>query len=271
MHRVYIAAVWLGLFVGVSSSPARNYLVDFGTSDSWRGVSTPSPDLNGNHWNGIPIGAGPSPYRATMVDTTGVTNNITLGFSTPFGTDSYNGPAGATDTATLTTNVQSTDIDAAALGVLGIKEAAFDFVNGTNVRFEIGGLDPLLTYDLVFFGSAKFNTDSTTIYEAYTDNGYTLIASSVTLNVHTPGSAWLHNRNQTATLRDIKPSAGGSIYVQFRGSAGGAGYLNAMQIIEGVRPIDGRDVAYIKILHPSSGRQLVGQTDGSTTVTTMQL
>ena len=200
---MYIAAVWIGLFVGVSSSPARNYLVDFGTSDSWRGVSTPSPDLNGNHWNGIPIGVGPSPYRATMVDTTGVTNNITLGFSTSFGTDSYNGPAGATDTATLTTNLQSTDIDSLALGILGIKEAAFDFVNGTNVRFEIGGLDPLLTYDLVFFGSAKFNSDSTTVYEAYTDSAYTLIASSVTLNVHTPGSAWLHNRNQTAAPRNI--------------------------------------------------------------------
>ena len=84
MYRAYILTVFLGLWWSVSSSPARTYLVDFGTSDSFRGISTPSPDLNGNHWNGIPIGVGPSPYRATMVDTTGVTNNITLGFSTPF-------------------------------------------------------------------------------------------------------------------------------------------------------------------------------------------
>jgi hypothetical protein len=267
MHPAYNCLLVVPILLLGSLADARTYLVDFGTTDSWRGISTPSPDLNGNHWNGIPIGVGPSPYRANMVDTSGVINNITFGFSTPFGTDSYNGPAGATDSATLTTNLQATDIDAAALGLLGIKQAAFDFVNGTNVRFEIGGLDPLLTYDLVFFGSAKFNSDSTSLYEAYTDSAYTLLASSATLNVHTPGSAWLHNRNQTATLRNIKPSAGGSIYIQLRGTAGGAGYLNAMQIIEGVRPIDGRDVAYIKVLHPSSGRQLVAQTDGSTKVT----
>ena len=272
MHRVYKWPLVIAVFLFGNMAEARTYLVDFGTTDSYRGITTPSPDLNGNHWNGIPIGADPSPYRGTMVDTSGVTNNITLGFSTTFGTDSYNGPAGDTTVGPPTdaldpAKLANTDIDATALGLLGIKQAAFDFVNGTNVRFEIGGLDPLLTYDLVFFGSAKHNTDSTTIYEAYTDSAYTLLASSATLNVHTPGSAGLHNRNQTATLRDIKPSAGGSIYIQFRGTAGGSGYLNAMQIIEGVRPIDGRDVAYIKVLHPSSGRQVVAQTDGSTKVT----
>ena len=71
MHRVYKCLFVVPILLLGSLGNARTYLVDFGTTDSWRGISTPSPDLNGNHWNGIPIGAGPSPYRGTMVDTSG--------------------------------------------------------------------------------------------------------------------------------------------------------------------------------------------------------
>jgi hypothetical protein len=245
---------------------ARSYLVDFGSSQSFRGADAPSPDANGNHWNRIPR---PSSQLNGLVDTAGQTNSLlSLGFSTPFGTDSFNGPAGATSNPPTAGEVDATDIDATALGPLGVKEAAFDYVatdlaSGSDFRLAIQGLDPLLTYSLVLFGSRKFSTDSTTVYEAFTDPGYTLLAASARLDVHTPGSPWLHNRDKAATLANIKPSAGGAIYLRVRGANGSNGYLNALRIAEGVRPLDGRGIVYVGVRHPPSGRELVSPSDGT--------
>lgn len=244
---------------------ARSYLVDFGTSQSFRGVDAPSPDANGNRWNRIPR---PSSQLNGLVDTAGQTNSLlSLGFSTPFGTDSFNGPAGATSDPPTAGEIAATDIDASALGPLGVKEAVFDYVatdlaSGPDFRLAIQGLDPLLTYTLVLFGSRKFSTDSTTVYEAYTDPGYTLLAAAARLDVHTPGSPWLHNRDKVATLANIKPSAGGAIYLRVRGAAGGIGYLNALRLAEGVRPIDGRGIVYARLRNPADGRELVSPSGG---------
>ncbi len=257
-----LGALWAGL---ADYAQARTYLVDFGSSQSFRGVDVPSPDLNGNHWNGIPR---PSSQLNGLVDKTGQTNSLlSLGFSTPFGTDSYNGPAGTTSNPPTAAEIAATDIDAAALGPLGIKEAAFDYVatdlaTGADFRFAIQGLDPLLTYTLVLFGSRKFNTDSTTIYEAYTDAGYTLLSGSARLDVHTPGSPGQHNRSFVATLTSVKPSAGGAIYLRVRGANGSHGYLNSMQIIEGVRPLDGRGIVYVRVQNPSTGRAILSPANG---------
>jgi hypothetical protein len=223
------AAVAAGL---VTSATAQTVLIDFGTDSSFRGVSVPNPDPNGNFWNGV----APGGFFTNLVDTGNNPTTIDFGFSTAVGTDSFNGPSGATSFPDPTAaEIAATDIDAAALGNLGVKEAAIDFVAGPSlpdnrVRFEIQQLDPTKTYDLTFFGSHKFSADDATVYSVFTDNTYTTLVDSVTLNHQTPGSPHLHNRDTVATLSDIAPQASDILYVQFVGINGGEGYLNDMQI-----------------------------------------
>jgi len=181
---------WLAALIAVASSlslassaTATIVLFDFGNNNSFRGASVPNPDPNGNYWNSLQTGV----FYTNLVDTTNTPTTIDFGFSTPVGTDSYNGPAGDTSTGTPASHVADTDIDATALGILGVKEAAFDYVtNATDadpLRFEIQQLDPTQKYNLTFFGSHKFSSDSTTRYSIYTDNSYSTLVGSVDLFV----------------------------------------------------------------------------------------
>lgn len=215
-----------------NSASAETVLVDFGSNDSFRGVSVTNPDDNGNTWNSLT----PGPYYADLKDTGNNTTTIDLGFSTPVGTDSFNGPAGATSFPSPTpAEIAATDIDAAALGILGIKTAAIDFAASpggadNRARFEIQGLNPALTYNLTIFGSHKFSDNDATVYSIYTDNTYTTQVASASLNVQEPGSPWLHNRDKVVTFNGIAPQASNILYVQFVGSQGGLGYLNSFSI-----------------------------------------
>ncbi|MEA2711599.1 MAG: hypothetical protein QOF78_4200 [Phycisphaerales bacterium] len=230
----FAVALITGLGV-MGSAQAATVLVDFGSNASFRGVSVPNPDVNGNYWNSIVPGA----YVLNMIDTGNNATTIDLGFDTGVGTDSYNGPAGPTSFPPTAAEVAATDIDAAALGNMGIKEAAFDFAASpgspnNNTRFQIQGLDPTKTYDLAFFGSHKFSDNDTTVYSVFTDSTYTTLVASTSLNVQQPGSPWLHNRDTLATLNNLAPQDSNILYVQFVGSLGGTGYLNDMRISEAV-------------------------------------
>ncbi|TWT92863.1 hypothetical protein Pla108_40030 [Botrimarina colliarenosi] len=211
---------------------AQTVLFDFGNDASFRGVSSPSPDINGNYWNSLRTGV----FYPGLLGADNQPTTIDFGFSTPVATDSYNGPAGATDTTTVGTDVFFTDIDAPALGDLGVLQAAFDFVAGPSladnaVRFEIQSLDPLKVYDLSFFGSHKYSTDATTVYSVYTDNTYTTLVDTVSLDVQDSLDPSLHNRDTVATLSGIAPQADNILYVEFIGSTGAEGYLNAMKLV----------------------------------------
>ena len=216
----------------VSSATAQTVLIDFGSTNSFRGVNVPNPDPNGNFWNSLT----PGPFVTDLIDVDGIATTIDLGFSTAVGTDSFNGPAGVTSFPNPTpAEIAATDIDAAALGNLGVKEAAIDFAASpgaadTRTRFELQQLDPTKTYDLTFFGSHKFSDNDTTVYSIYSDNTYTTLVASASLNVQTPGSPWLHNRDQVAVINGVAPQASNILYVQFVGSQQGLGYLNSMQI-----------------------------------------
>lgn len=214
------------------SSSAQTILVDFGGNQSFRGVTAPSPDVHGNHWNSMTPGL----FVVNLFDTTGAQTTIDLGFSTPVGTDSFNGPAGVTSFPNPTpAEIAATDIDEVALGILGVKEAAIDFAASpggadNRTRFEIQQLDPTLTYNLSFFGSHKFSTDDATVYSIFSDNTYTTLVGTATLNVQQPGSPNLHNRDQLATINNVAPQADNILYVEFVGANGGLGYLNAFSI-----------------------------------------
>jgi len=235
LRRAAACAVAMMAGAGLTSSPAHAasapVLIDFGNNQSFRGATTPSPDQNGNHWNSMRTGV----FYQNLVDSTGTATTLDFGFSTPVGTDSYNGPAGPTANQPLTQpEIDAADVDQAALGVLGVKAAVVDYVAEFDCRFEIQQLDPTKTYDLTFFGSHKFSNNDATVYSVFSDNTYTTEVASGSLLVQTPGSPWLHNRDTTLTLSNVAPQASNILYVQFTGSEGSFGYLNDMLIREHV-------------------------------------
>ena len=229
MAKVSKRLLIFGFLLVAEMAEARNYLVDFGTSSSYRGVTAPSPDSNGNHWNALaPADTNP----VTLRDSFNITGSISLGFVTVngVGTDSFNGPAGPTVATNLAANLLLTDLDTAALGNLGIREAGFDYVDSSNGRLILRGLDPALTYQLTLFGSHKYSVDAVTTYEVYRNSSLTQLAGTASLNVQSPTSAEQHNRNQVAVIPNLTPSSTGTLYLRFRGANGSVGYLNALML-----------------------------------------
>src|SRR4029079_10357206 len=99
-------------------------LVDFGSTSSFRGVNVPNPDPKGHYWNSLT----PGPFYPNLIDINNNPTTVAIGYDTGVGTDSFNGPAGVTSFPNPTAaEIAATDINAAALGDLGIKGAAIKF------------------------------------------------------------------------------------------------------------------------------------------------
>ncbi len=233
-----VAALMTGVgsagLAGSGAARASTVLFDFGNNDSFRGASVVNPDQNGNYWNSVRTGL----FYQNLIDTTNTPTTIDFGFSTPVGTDSYNGPAGVTSIPPTPAEIAATDIDAAALGILGVKAACFDYVNSPggaiHCRFEIQQLDPAKKYNLTFFGSHKYSTDPATVYSIYSDNTYSTLVASGSLNVVNPdpNQADKHNRDTTLTLSNISPQTSNILYVDFIGNDDDTGYLNCLALSE---------------------------------------
>ena len=233
------------LAVGLAAAAsAQTVLVDFGNNATqYRGIPVPNPDPKGHYWNSIQPGL----LVTDMVDINNSPTTIDLGWDTPVGTDSYNGPAGPTDSLPLEGNLQYTDIDIDALGNLGVLEAAFDYatgpitpdpVIGNRTRFQLQGLDPAKTYSLTFYGSHIYSFDATTVYSIYTDDTYATLVDSTTLDHQDPLEFSAHNRDQVATIAGLAPQADNILYVEFVGlQTGELGYLNSMQIESSAAPL----------------------------------
>jgi len=227
--KVSVLAVLLALGLNmIAPVNAATILLDFGSDNSYRGVSTPSPDKNGNYWNSVDSFA----YFPDLVDIDGNATTVGFGFG-PLagGTDSYNGPAGDTSGMTSQQIVDATAaaIDPNALGNLGIAAAACDYYDHT--QFTIQGLDPAKTYNLTFFGSHKYDVPGITTYTVYTDGTYSVGVASTTLNNNqesTTGMEWEHNQDEVATLNNVSVQSDDSIWI------GAFGYINCMQIEEGL-------------------------------------
>lgn len=229
-RKILTAACWLLLLTGllIPTASGQTILIDFGNASSWRGVTTPSPDINGHYWNSVWSGA----YYPNLLDISGNPTSVNFGFAIggAGGTDSYNGPAGVTSNPPTPAQIAAADIDAAALGNLGIKEAAMDFYDSS--RFEIQGLDPTKTYNLTFFGSHKYSDDEITVYSVCTDNTYSATVASAQLNVADAPNSPNHNRDTVVTISDLDPQTANTLYIKFVGINGNLGYLNCMQIEE---------------------------------------
>ncbi|HEX4412221.1 MAG TPA: PEP-CTERM sorting domain-containing protein [Lacipirellulaceae bacterium] len=251
-HACLVSAV--SLLVGQATfSSAQTILIDFGNDNSYRGLSVPGADSNGNYWNSVQPGI----LVPNLVSITNTSTPTQLAWDTPVATDSYNGPAGPTAPSPPAFPhyydfLPLTDIDSVALGNMGgAKEAAFDFaaspglgthdINGNltdnKTRFEIQGLDPTLTYDFSFFGSHSHEGDPTTVYSVYSDSAYTNQVGTVNLNVRDPADVGSYNRDTIATISNLAPPSSTILYVQFVGNTGDLGYLNEMRVqATGVAP-----------------------------------
>jgi hypothetical protein len=222
------AAAWALMLILGLAFPAQGqeeWLIAMGDLSSYRGTNVPSPDPNGHYWNAVDSGH----YFPSLTNTTGQATSLALAFDYSNGNDSYNGPAG------LTFNPNDVVINAAALGDLGYDWGVYHYY--TSSGFEIQGLNPSTQYNLTFFGSHAYSTDTTTTYSLYTDNGYTTSVTSVSLNIQVPSNTGQWNTNQVAIFNNVSPQADGVMYIGFYGSNGSGihdgtnlGYLNAMEI-----------------------------------------
>ena len=235
------------------SEATKTVLLDIGRSDAdggYYGGRTPaSPDSNGNYWNTLDLGK----YAGSMKDKTNGGTSWGAGFintnSPWFGW--YNGPAGDNNT-----NQAAWSINEAALGDLGNKDAAFDFVKGTNIRMTIDELTPGKKYRLNFYCSSKYTEgDLATTISVYSDNTF---ASPVKLDEGTVANrsatdSAAHNADTLLALDDLTPTKT-SLYVNIVGASGGDGVLNALSIQE----LDTPTVAPV-ITSTSNGSGAVGQ------------
>jgi hypothetical protein len=211
------------LMVGpVASANAQKILFDLGATGDFRSVSVPNPDPNGHYWNSVSSCC----FFPNLLDTNGNTTSVNFGFTSASGNDSYNGPAGPTDPPPFLSYLPGTTINAAALGDLGVKEAAFDYYTGS--KMQIQNLNPSKKYNLTFFGSHQYNDgNDTTVYTSYTDGTFTTPVAAVSLVV---GGNGFWNQDQVATLTGLTPQASNILYIGFQGAPRGAGYLNSMEL-----------------------------------------
>ena len=217
IKAVLAAAVVVGIGLALPVQ-AQIVLLDLGDDVTYRGAAVTSPDSNGYNWNSVAYG-----YVPGLVDTAG---NVTAMAYAPDGiggTDSYNGPAG--DTAAHPATIGNTTINAAALGDLGVIEAAYDFfVNGA---FQIQGLDPSKTYNLTIYGSHKYDVPGISTYEIHTDATYSSVVDSTTLahnDESISGFEWEHNQDRVATITGVAPQASDILYFKY------SGYVNSLSI-----------------------------------------
>jgi hypothetical protein len=216
--KIVLAAVTAAGIGLALSAQAETVLLDLGNDGTWRAVSVTSPDVNGNHWNSVGHA-----YQPNLVDTAGNATSIAYAPVAPYGTDSYNGPAG--DTSAHPATIGNTLINAAALGNLGVIEAAYDFLD--HGALEIQGLDNTKTYNLTIYGSHKYDVPGISTYEIHTDNSFSSVVASTTLahNDETiTGFEWEHNQDRVATIAGVAPQASDILYLKFDG------YVNAIEL-----------------------------------------
>jgi hypothetical protein len=236
MRRANNLLLLAGVLAG-GPALAETVLLDFGNAESFRGVSVPIPDGNGNHWNSVR----PGQFVSGLVDIDGATTGLRYGPGA-HPTDSYNGPAGATDGGITETMLLTLNMDWQALGNIGVPEAVVDFHVGKlgdpSGYFQIQGLNPAGRYTLRLLGSHKYNAHDFTRVNVYSDSDRLQLLASGDLLV---GVGANHNTDTVLELADLQPSADGILYLEFGGADGvSSGYLNCMEISStgGGGPVD---------------------------------
>lgn len=227
MKKTLMLLLGSTLAAGALHAQTVTVLIDFGDDISFRGVSVPNPDPNGNYWNSVRPGF----FFADLVDSNNNVTEIDYGPGA-HPTDSYNGPAGD---VTINGPADS-DYDAAALGMLGVDEAVFDYHVGKladpSGYYEIQNLDPNVSYTLSFYGAHKYIQEftGTTTFNVYDDAERTNLIGTVDLAVGSIGD--VHNRDMLGVISGISPAVDvGIFFIEFGGKDGvNDGYVNCMSV-----------------------------------------
>jgi hypothetical protein len=201
--------------LGWGTAGADTILVDFGTVAGRHSVG--APDSNGNTWDYI---TGATDNNTDLVGTDGLVTTIDLALSgfTGGGPGTYN--TGLTPSPTL---------NGGLFAFNAVTDDAIFFTATDAPVLTLSGLDPLATYDLVFYGSRV------TTIERWTT--YAVGANSAELQ--TSGSSLSGNWNSSSviTLSGLAPDVNNQIVVTLSANtaSGGSGsstfgYINAMQI-----------------------------------------
>lgn len=231
IHFPKITSLSLVILAHVSLSGSVTVLLDFGTDSTYRGVSVSGEDSNGNVWNSLGTG-----YAANLVDTAGSPTTFDFAPDGLGGMDSYNS-YGATSnpvTAAEVTTAQS-KLDAGNPGLFGVAEAAIDFFTSSNSttsvgRFQIQQVTPGQVYDLSFFGSKMYGTETQTKITVFDDASYT---NAIGTTTYTHGSGGTANTSDIGSITGIVgPSNSNNVlYVQWEGvTTSTEGYLSSMSI-----------------------------------------
>ena len=204
----------------------KTVLIDLGNTNTV-GFTTTSPDKWGHYWNSVDWN------YFILTNAAGQATSMAWGIDALEGYDAYNGPAAGTNG--ITTNPENSNVDTNSLGYIGIPQATCDYFLDTAVQIQ--GMNPTKQYALSFFGSMKYPPSEITTYALCSDNSYSTIITSVTLNV---GSGANNNQDRLAVLSGISPQSDGNMYLKFYGTnsvapPGGVQYegvLNTMSIVD---------------------------------------
>lgn len=199
----------------------RSVLADFGPNDVTNGNITPSPDVNGNHWNNILNQTGVSDtFR--LVDKAGQATGIKLKVGPNF----------------LTNGIATGGLlapSAALLGEYAIATATQDyfFVQGSGATslgtLRISGLDRSKRYVFHLFGSRVATTETrVTQYKLTGSSVNTVTLTTTGPNVGANGYAG--NNNTLAHSDTLQADASGAISLELSRTTGQFGYLNLMRM-----------------------------------------
>ena len=190
---------------------SQSLLVDFGPASGVNGSATANPDANSHYWNN---------YTGSSLTGLLTTTNGSTGIGLSYAT------GGAVNTSAFAVTPTS------SLGDLNIATAANDAAFTTSASpgdtFNLTGLNPLETYDLILYGARDSTITRVTTYTVTgTNSGSgTLTTSGTNLG----GTGINYNNNNTLTLAGITANASNAIAVNYKATTGGFGYLNAMQV-----------------------------------------
>jgi hypothetical protein len=204
----------------------KTVLIDLGNTNTV-GFTTTSPDKWGHYWNSVDWN------YFILTNAAGQATSMAWGIDALEGYGAYNGPAAGT--SGITTNPENSNVDTNSLGYMGIPQATCDYFLDTAVQIQ--GMNPTKQYALSFFGSMKYPPSEITTYALCSDNSYSTIITSVTLNV---GSGANNNQDRLAVLSGVSPQSDGNMYLKFYGTnsvapPGGVQYegvLNTMSIVD---------------------------------------
>jgi hypothetical protein len=218
-------------FTVIDSGSAQSYLIDFGRNDSGvNGQPTASPDVNGNYWNNMGLSSDAQPLNygiENLVSTTGDLSTITLTTIT------------STWRANGILNGGLPNPNPALLGDFAVGTATEDYFyiqdfndgHGATATLQIGGLNPLLTYDLSMFGTRNTTQIRGTQYLVTDINGN----HSVTLQTSGAGSgsdAYPNGNDDTiVSLTGLVPDASGNLNLIASETVSGTyAYLGILEI-----------------------------------------